>query len=159
MKKSKSYKDITSDYIESAQEQFSLIDALAEIQSKLDKNLRYPVDKINDLFYNSDLLFYDYSEDNDDEIFVPRQLFFQDTLFKIVPTSDEIKQGLLYPGHRFYPFCLKDYFPSEIEITFSGEKILCCVVESKIKDIYIYHSLLGMDQFTQYLVMDNEEKL
>ncbi len=157
MKKSKSYKDITNDYIESAKEPFLLTDAFANIQAKLDKSLRYPIEKINDMFCNSDLLFYEYSDEDDDDSFIPRQLFFQDALFKIVPTSAEIEQGILYLGHRFYPFLPKDFFPSDVKVTFGKNMIPHRVVESKIKDLLIYHSLLGMAQFSQYIVMDNEE--
>ncbi len=157
MEKNKSYQDITNDYIQSAKKSFLLADALTDIQSRLNKKLRYPVEKIQDIFYDTDLLFYDYSPEDDDDIFIPRQLFFQDALFKIVPTSDELEQGILYPGHRFYPFIPKGFFPADVEVTFEKSRIAFRIAESKIKDILIYHSLLGMEQFSQYVIIDNEE--
>ena len=156
MKKNTSYKDIIDNFIYSAIKPFSIDAALDEIESKLNKNHRYSIDKIMDHFYKSDLLFFEMDDDGDN-IFYPRQSFFKGAKFRVVPTPIEIEKGILYPGHRFQPFCSIDVFPADAHLKFRNKKLLTRPIESKLSDVYVYHSLLGMEEFSNYAITDNEE--
>ena len=60
------------------------------------------------------------------EIFEPKNGFFNGGSFLVTPSEYEIKKGILFPGHRFIPFCCTSVFPSEVTISCDKEKISAC---------------------------------
>jgi hypothetical protein len=47
----------------------------------------------------------------DHEEFVPRQAFFRGARFMVVPTPEEVRDGILIPGHKFLPFSSHEILP------------------------------------------------
>jgi hypothetical protein len=86
-----------------------------------------------------------------------KKLFFQDGEFCITPDKYEIEHGILFPGHRFAPFCAEGIFPSEIKLIDadkdkkSGMKDVSETLENIIK----YHVLLGSEQIFDFLIAEN----
>jgi len=61
-----------------------------------------------------------------------RSAFFKGAQFKIRPSALEIKEGLLFYGARFAPFCSEEIFADEYNIVSAGSDLkyqpLCCPV-------------------------------
>ena len=75
-----------------------VIQFIVPILKKIPKNLYISVDR---MLRRDRRFFYDSFK----ELYVPRSYFFKNTQFLIKPTLEEINEGILYPGHRFIPFC------------------------------------------------------
>ncbi|MBN1674516.1 MAG: hypothetical protein JXR37_25935 [Kiritimatiellae bacterium] len=101
--------------------------------------------------------------DFEKQVYVPRQRFFHHAHFRIQPTRDEIRQGILYPGHRLLPFCSRDLFPPDCHLCLAdGTELGLKKSTVKLDDITIYHSLFGWERMVQYFVTDepsNADKL
>ena len=59
------------------------------------------------------------------ELCYNRAVFFQDAVFKILPTKLELKEGILFYGARFAPFCSEDIFADEYTLRPHGLKTAC----------------------------------
>jgi len=86
-----------------------------------------------------------------------KKLFFQDGTFCITPDKYEIEHRILFPGHRFAPFCAEGIFPSEIRLTEVGKdkKTGMKDVSDTLENIIKYHVLLGSEQIFDFLVAEN----
>jgi hypothetical protein len=94
------------------------------------------------------------------ETCVPRRLFFKDARFLIFPTEEELQAGVLFPGHRFAPFCSHRHFPPESTILLAaGTQIKRKQVHCCLQDVLIYHSLFSMSQVVHYFAVDNEDNI
>lgn len=91
------------------------------------------------------------------EFYIPRAYFFKNTQFLIKLTKEEIKEGILFPGHRFVPFCHWEIFPSLCKIRWEKSKLKTKKIQKKFQDILMYHSLLGKENIISYLMVDSEE--
>ncbi|MBQ9338420.1 MAG: hypothetical protein IJS14_14110 [Lentisphaeria bacterium] len=58
-----------------------------------------------------------------DELCFNRGAFFKGAKFKILPSALEIREGLLFYGARFAPFCSEDIFADEYEIVSADPKL------------------------------------
>ena len=54
--------------------------------------------------------------------FAVRTNLFNGREFLVTPSDFEIESGVLFPGHRFAPFCSPEVYTSEIGIILAGHK-------------------------------------
>ena len=86
-----------------------------------------------------------------------RGAFFQGARFKIRPSALEIKEGLLFYGARFAPFCSEDVFADEYNITDAGSDLkyqpLACPVQfGQIAKLF---QMLGRSTMIDCIVADD----
>ncbi|WP_372369756.1 plasmid pRiA4b ORF-3 family protein [Candidatus Uabimicrobium sp. HlEnr_7] len=117
---------------------------------KVPKNLYISLDR---MLRRDRRFFYD----NFKELYVPRSYFFKNTQFLIKPTTEEIREGILYPGHRFIPFCHWEVFPTACQLRLGRRKLKTIQVKKRFQDILIYHTLLGKENIISYLLVDHED--
>ena len=88
-----------------------------------------------------------------------REAFFNGRQFVITPDDWEIDEGILFPGHRFAPFCHAEVFPSEISIrdTTGRRKLRQREFRSELTKIFPYHLLLGSEQISDFLIAEHPE--
>jgi hypothetical protein len=93
------------------------------------------------------------------ETYIRRLKYFENAEFCISPTQDEIDRGILFPGHRFSPFLNPELLPYDAVLKpEKSESAFKTKVfkEFKIKDLLIYHSLLGGDTMLTYFLMNDK---
>lgn len=89
--------------------------------------------------------------------FVPRHSLFANARFRICPLEPEIDHGILWPGHRFVPFCLPGAPADESTVLDAdGEPFGYQVVETTLADVAVYHSLIPLGQ-VPFLVPEGDE--
>lgn len=86
-----------------------------------------------------------------------KKIFFQDGEFCITPDKYEIEHGILFPGHRFAPFCAEGIFPSEVKLIEldKDKKNGMKDVSETLENIIKYHVLLGSEQIFDFLIAEN----
>lgn len=95
-----------------------------------------------------------------EEAYIPAKHMFRDAAFYIAPTELELTEGILVPGHRFYPFMSDKVMPnmvtlsSEDGVTFPKKFII-----RPFGDLLIYHSLLSLADTLFLCVPVNEQPL
>lgn len=89
------------------------------------------------------------------EIFEPKNGFFNGSSFLVTPSEYEIEKGILFPGHRFIPFCCTSVFPSEVTISCDKEKITKCEYKVTHADAVMYHSLIGMYEMVDFFIAEH----
>ena len=88
--------------------------------------------------------------------YVPRHSLFAGARFRVCPRLAEIDDGILYPGHRFIPFCHPNMPIDELTLLDQrGEPIVYRVVDAAIDDVRTYHSLMCLPDIP-FLVPDEE---
>ncbi|BBM82661.1 plasmid pRiA4b ORF-3 family protein [Candidatus Uabimicrobium amorphum] len=127
-----------------------VIQFIVPILKKIPKNLYISVDR---MLRRDRRFFYDSFK----ELYVPRSYFFKNTQFLIKPTLEEINEGILYPGHRFIPFCHWEIFPTACQLRWGRRKIKAISVKKRFQDILVYHTLLGKENIISYLLVDHED--
>jgi hypothetical protein len=88
-----------------------------------------------------------------------REHFFSRKRFCVTPSAYELEQGILFPGHRFAPFCEEDVFASEIILLPPGKSedaVLSYEVEISLEDAVAYHNLLGSEQMFNFFIADHQ---
>lgn len=94
---------------------------------------------------------------HDDVHFIHIGYFFESAEFCITPTANEIKQGLLVPGHRFVPFLSKKHYPFLIRISDDeGRRLRYRQVEWLVADAMPYISMFGIRNAFQYCISDSD---
>ncbi|OGV31723.1 MAG: hypothetical protein A2020_05375 [Lentisphaerae bacterium GWF2_45_14] len=93
----------------------------------------------------------------DPDIYEPQNGFFNGASFLVTPTEYEIQNGILFPGHRFAPFCSQAIFPSEASISAGREKIVPREYKAKYADVIMYHSLIGVYEMLDFFVADHPD--
>ena len=104
------------------QESFSVQEAIAFVRAnlpvktetpeeikRLERNLELVLEGREDLFYRSG-----------EKLCYNRKVFFRNSRFKIRPSEFEIREGLLFYGARFAPFCTEDLFADEYVLKEEG---------------------------------------
>lgn len=88
--------------------------------------------------------------------YVPRHHLFADARFRVCPLAAELQEGVLYPGHRFIPFCHPDAPIDELTLLDADDDpIVYKVVEASVEDVVIYHNLIPLSKIP-FLVPDEE---
>lgn len=83
---------------------------------------------------------------------IKRQAFFSGREFIITPDEWEIREGVLFPGHRFIPFVSGEVFPSEIALNIDGKAAKMRKLTLPLGQIFHYHLLLGSEQIFDFLI-------
>ena len=86
---------------------------------------------------------------------IKRSAFFNGRKFVITPDEWEIKEGVLFPGHRFLPYLSDNIFPSETELTLDGDIVKTRKVTLPLGQIFHYHLLLGSEQIFDFLIAED----
>lgn len=80
-----------------------------------------------------------------EDYYVPRHHVFAKARFRMCPLPPEIEQGILYPGHRFSPFCHPQMAVDEFTVVDDREDpVTYRTVESELDEIAVYHTLMPM---------------
>ncbi|MDD5728252.1 MAG: hypothetical protein PHV59_06800 [Victivallales bacterium] len=98
-------------------------------------------------------------KDEEAGLYVLRDRFFTGREFIVTPNEIEIENNILFPGHRFCPFCSEKIFPSEIRLSEAGNnrKIKLREFFHDVTELMPCHILLGSEQIFDYFVADNPE--
>lgn len=88
-----------------------------------------------------------------------RAAFFRGAKFKILPSPWEIKEGVLFYGARFAPFCTEDVFADEYVIASRGAKrkyqpLACSVRFGQVAPLF---RMLGRSTMIDCIVADDPE--
>ncbi len=134
------------------------LDALIEYVEKGGPSLDLDAeDRLFDLAFDSDVLFYD-ENNRESDIFTPRQVAFKGAEFRVTPLEEEIAGGYLVPGHRFMPFLSMDVFPSEAVLTLpDGSTASTRTVQMPIQDVTRFLLFYGDSGSIDYLMNDSDE--
>lgn len=89
--------------------------------------------------------------------YIPGRVLFQNAAFYISPTGAELAEGVLVPGHRFYPFMRSEVRPDEVQLfTGAGDRLPQREIARPFIDLMIYHTLLGMPEMLALCEVDEE---
>ena len=88
-----------------------------------------------------------------------RGAFFQGAQFKIRPSALEIREGLLFYGARFAPFCSEEVFADEYNITDAGsdlkyQPLVCPVRFGQVAKLF---QMLGRSTMIDCIVADDAD--
>jgi hypothetical protein len=100
-----------------------------------------------------------YNETEDCRFYYHLPAVFERNEFCVKPTEDEIKEGILYPGHRFLPFISREVHASEAELFDGEQQISTCKVAKPLDELAIYHSILGFDRMIESFIMDDPDNM
>ncbi len=94
-----------------------------------------------------------------DEKYYDREKFFTGKTFVVVPSELEIDAGILFPGHRFAPFCSPDVYISDVSIHEHGLKKMLPMREfdCRFEEIFAFHSLLGSGSIYDLVVAEHPD--
>jgi hypothetical protein len=145
-----------NDLVLKADKEFTLNEAVASLA----KNLKIKKDGVEELKKETEALLEIssglYQSDEADDLYFPKNGFYKNASFCITPSLFEIEKGILFPGHRFAPFCDEDIFQSEISLTPKNGKVVGKkFFESDFHEIVNFHTLLGFDQMYDYLIAES----
>ncbi len=154
MSKQKSLEKEIVNFTSNAIEPFTLSSATKTIRSMVSSPPKNLQDIIANALTRDRWIFFD----NKKRKFFPRSNYFQDAQFRIAPLKLEIDAGILFPGHRFLPFYMHEVFPTSFKLTYSsGNTLRRKKVSYPMKDVVIFHTLLGQEHMLNYFIMDNEK--
>lgn len=142
-------------YISNADKNFKLEDVFLALVSNIkiaEGESKKLSDDIEELLNNSNRLF----RDSKTNSYVPRNIFFKGAKFCVSPNSYELENNILYPGHRFAPFCFEETFPSEVKVYYDGKKLKTKITSCKMEKIVYSHFLLGSEQMMNFLIAENK---
>lgn len=143
-------------YVAAANATFTTDDAVGWVKSRLRRRSGALQKAVIGEIEKSDLVLYDEELNH----YVPCKTFFHNARFRIAPTEEEIKQGILFPGHRFIPFISRQGYPPDCTLVFpNGQKPGLKAVTRRCGDIFIYVSLFGFPGALEYITLDHEENM
>ena len=87
----------------------------------------------------------------DDERWISRSALFQGTRFRISPTADEVEMGILFMGHRFYPFRDPKVPPWEYRLLDDDEPIPWTTQDMPVERALIYFAWTPMEELVAAL--------
>lgn len=150
--------DIVDKFALNAESDFKLEDVFLEVVSNIkaepEDNTALSRD-IESILDESEILFKDAGKN----LYVPRTLFFKKAEFLVTPTEFEIKNGILFPGHRFSPFKAEFVFPSQIKITDrkSRKALPRRDFQCGVEDAAYAHYFMGIDDMNAFFIADNQK--
>ncbi len=120
----------------------------AEEKKRLERDVELILEGRTDLFYRSG-----------SDTCYNRAAFFKGTCFKIVPAKLEIKEGILFYGARFAPFCSDEVFPDEYLLRARGAKtrfqpVACPVQFGQVARIF---QMLGRSAIIDCIVAESDD--
>lgn len=143
-------------FLESAKT-FSLDEATAAVTEKLGENNDEIKKQLRDetkslLEYHSEIL-----KKEKEQNYCSKNHFFKNASFCVTPTDYEIKNGILFPGHRFAVFRDENLFSSELNLhpAKSRSKLKTKTVSISMEQAAYYHCLLGVEQMFNYFIADH----
>ena len=82
-----------------------------------------------------------------EELYLPAKHLFQEAVFYIAPTEQELAEGILVPGHRFYPFMNASVPPNQVAISpENGAAFPRQTMVWPFEELLIFHSLMGVQE-------------
>ncbi len=88
----------------------------------------------------------------------PKNIFFRDMEFRVVPTAAELEKAVLFPGAAFIPFVTDELFSDEFTLTDEdGESVPVIEVSAKFSEIVPAFFMLGNSGIVDYLSAESEE--
>ena len=148
--------NLMDEFIAEQAESFSLKEGLSRFRKKLKgKKVPHLAETFEHMLLTSGQFFSD--DQGKDTTFLSRASFFRGVEFRVMPTRDELREGILIPGHRFVPFC-HPYMPSHQcdLIDDQDQPVPVRVVRKNWNALAIYHTLLGPNDMLEWLVEDQE---
>ncbi len=96
---------------------------------------------------------------NSSQKYVRKAEFFNGGKFVVTPSELEIEAGILFPGHRFAPFCDSEIYPSEVELQVKGstQNVGTVEFECDMLEVLPQHVLLGVDPLYDYVMAEKSE--
>ena len=117
-------------------------------RKRLNRDIELLLEGNNSLFYRAG-----------EERCCNRSVFFKGAQFKIRPSALEIKEGLLFYGARFAPFCSEEVFADSYELTCEGSDRRCppksCPVQ--IGQVAGIFQMLGRSTMIDCIVADDAD--
>ncbi len=147
--------DAAEKFISTATQAFSTDKAITWMKPRLIAPPTRIQEAVDRLLQNNKALFFDCEQG----LYSLRRTFFHAGKFLVSPTADEIRDGILFPGHRFMPFVSRDVFPAACRLKLPGKKTVTCkckAVSRQLNDILIYFSMFGVNGILEYLLTDHE---
>jgi hypothetical protein len=95
--------------------------------------------------------------DEEEETWITRAGLFTGKSVIVVPTKEEIADGILIPGSRLVPFYDASILPNELEFRYKGQPLSRLVLEVSPEEVYPHYSMFGEEYVPQYLALDNDE--
>lgn len=94
-----------------------------------------------------------------EERFAVRANLFGGKEFMITPSDFEIESGVLFPGHRFAPFCSPEVYTSDVELATAGRKTTLAKLEFScdFHEVLGIHSLLGSGQVYDLVMAESPD--
>lgn len=138
--------------VKSTHKSFALEEILARIRPLFSHKSRNLKGRVRSLLAENALLFHDEQE----SVYVPRPVFFKDARFRVNPTAQEIEDGLLFPGHRFMPYCSKRVFPADCIVCLEdGQALERVRVERPLQEVESCFAFMGWQRMVEYFVKDD----
>jgi len=137
----------------------ALINDVCEMMGlDLDENAYLLEDWLDDEFERlyRDTVIRCYDEEADDDMYQTRRSFYNGGQFLIKPTEYEVSEGILVPGHRFFPFCSERLFPEDMKLKTDAKGIRRKTVQMTMKESGVFYSLFGYEEFNEILCQDGE---
>ncbi|MBO5724796.1 MAG: hypothetical protein J6S58_08215 [Lentisphaeria bacterium] len=143
------------------QESFPVQDAIAFVRAnlkgkketpeetkRLERDLELILEGREDLFYRSG-----------EKLCCNRKVFFRNSRFKIRPNEYEIREGLLFYGARFAPYCTEEIFADEyvLKEKTSGKIFNSRMVKVRFSLIGKVFQMLGRSNMLDCIVADDME--
>ena len=88
---------------------------------------------------------------------IRRSYLFEETEFYIELTPEEVKDKILYIGHRFIPFIRPFFMASDLKILFNGKELKHTRKSLHIEDAFKFFSMIGAHEGVLTLDRKNEE--
>ena len=153
MAKKLSIEKAVEEFVTNVKKPFSLDEAVKRVRPLLQQTPKNLQKIVAEILEHSRWAFIDQDKDN----YSSRAQYFHDAVFRITPMAAEIEHGILFPGHRFIPFCAQEVLPYACKLKLpDGTTIRRKKVKWKIMDAVIYHTLFGQENVINYFVLDSE---
>ena len=126
-----------------AERPFHLAEIAAEIQQRARIRNPDPREHIRSLLSEAPGL----ARIPEEELYIPARHLFRDAVFFLAPTEQELAEGILVSGHRFYPFMSDTVPPNQVVIsTEDGTPFSRKTFVRPFEELLIYHSLMSVPE-------------
>lgn len=146
--------DRLTEFLQTAIEPFTLQGLLEYLGEPSGRAAR---EELADYLSYNQLAFLNPAFDEDAETWLTRAGLFTGKPVVIIPTKEEIADGILIPGSRLVPFYDPSVLPNEFVFRYKGEVLTRLVLDVSPEEVYPHYALFGDEYIPQYLALDNEE--